>query len=140
MKPESQKKDAIPRQRSVKIEGKIVKLEPESPEPETNEESESRDSDCILAPDVQETQDPVRSEHELQTSNPYGDDLLDYSYSPEEAFDDVDEEVDEDVKEVRGLPADAEDKEPEEEDFCDRGNTEEDVTLRRNTRFAVKMS
>ena len=145
VKPESPQKDAVPGRRSVKIKGRVVKLEPESPEPETNEESESRDSDCIFvgevpAPDVQETQDPVRSGHQLQTEDTDGDDLLDYSYSPEESSDEVDEAAEEDVEEVRGLAADAEDEEAEEEDSSDRGNTEEDVTLRRNTRFAVKLS
>ena len=145
VKPESPQKDAVPGQRSVKIKGRVIKLEPESPEPETNEESESRDSDCIFvgevpAPDVQETQDPVRSGHQLQTEDPDGDDILDHSYSPEEEFDEVDEAVEEDVEEVRGLAADVEDEEAEEEDSSDRGNTEEGVTLRRNTWFAVKLS
>ena len=68
------------------------------------------------------------------------DDLLDYSYSPEEAFDDVNVREEEDAEEVRGIATRAEDEESKEKDSSDRGTTEEDVTLRRNLRFAVKLS
>ena len=94
----------------------------------------------VPAPDVRKTPCLERNEHQLKTSNLNNNNLLDYSYSPEEAFNDIDEAAEEDVEEAQGLAIDVEDEEPEEEDSSNRGNTEEELTLQRNLSFTMKLS